>query len=57
MSNIRTVKPESGNKYFNRKASCLLTISDNIINKKAITAEERSKALTDMITLALEVVK
>lgn len=44
-------------KYFNRKASCLLTISDNIINKKAITAEERSKALTDMITLALEVVK
>lgn len=40
--------------YFNKKASCLLTISDNIINKKAITSEERSKTLTDMIKLALE---
>jgi len=41
-------------KYFNKKASCLLTVSDNIVNKKAITSEERSKALTNMIELALE---
>lgn len=41
-------------KHFNRNASCLLTVSDNIVNKKAISSEERSKALTDMIKLALE---
>lgn len=42
-------------KHFNRKASCLLTVADNIVNKKAISSEQRQKALTDMIELALEV--
>lgn len=38
----------------NKKAACILTISDNLITKVATTSLERQIALNDMITLALE---
>ena len=41
-------------KYLNKKASCLLTISDSFITKEKLTSEEREKNFNDMITLALE---
>lgn len=41
-------------KYFNRKASCLLTISDSFITKEEMDSETREKKLDDMIVLGLE---
>ena len=41
-------------KYLNKKAACLLTVVDSHYKKQEISAEEREKSLTDMITLALE---
>ncbi len=38
----------------NKKAACILTISDNLITKAETTPLERQTALNDMITLALE---
>lgn len=37
-----------------KSAGCLLTVSDNIITKQVISAEEREKSLDQMATLALE---
>ena len=41
-------------KKLNKKAACILTISDNLITKQETTPMERQTALNDMITLALE---
>jgi purine-nucleoside phosphorylase len=41
-------------KYLNRSAACLLTVSDNIVNKTMISPEEREKKVSAMIELALE---
>ena len=41
-------------KKLNKKAACILTISDNLITKKETTSYERQTALNDMFTLALE---
>lgn len=41
-------------KLFDRKAACLLTISDSIVKKQGATAEERQIAFNDMIQIALE---
>lgn len=41
-------------KKFNKKATSILTISDEILTKKEITPEEREKRLNQMIILALE---
>ena len=38
----------------NKRAACILTISDNLITKAETTPLERQTALNDMITLALE---
>ena len=38
----------------NKKAACLLTISDNLITKKETTSEERQTAFNDMMVVALE---
>lgn len=38
----------------NKKAACILTISDNLITKAETTSLERQTALNDMIVLALE---
>ena len=41
-------------KKLNKKAACILTISDNLITKEETTAEERQNAFKDMMELALE---
>ena len=38
----------------NKKAACLLTISDNLITKEETTSEERQTAFNDMMVVALE---
>jgi purine-nucleoside phosphorylase len=40
-------------KILNKKAACLLTVSDSILKKEGISAEEREKSFTEMIELAL----
>ncbi len=40
-------------KILNKKAACLLTVSDSIINKTFTTALERQNAFTDTIKIAL----
>lgn len=41
-------------KQLNKQASCLLTISDSLVKKETISAEDRQLSLTKMIELALE---
>lgn len=41
-------------KYLKKSAACLLTVSDNIVNKTMISAEEREKKVSKMIELGLE---
>ena len=41
-------------KVFNKRASCLLTISNSFVTNEETTAEERQNAFTKMIELALE---
>lgn len=43
-------------RYLNKKAACLLTISDNIVTKEATSSQEREKNLNKMIELALETI-
>lgn len=38
----------------NKKAACILTISDNLITKEETTSEERQTAFNDMMLVALE---
>lgn len=41
-------------KKFHKKASAILTISDNLITKEELTAQQRERSLDDMILLALD---
>lgn len=41
-------------KHLNKKAACLLTVSDSNCKKENLTSEQRQFALKNMITLALE---
>lgn len=41
-------------KLLNKKAACLLTISDNLITKEETTALERQNSFNDMMKIALE---
>ena len=41
-------------KLLGKNASCILTISDNLVTKEETTSEDREKGLNDMILLALE---
>ena len=41
-------------KELNKKASCILTISDSFITGESLSSEEREKNFNKMITLALE---
>ena len=43
-------------KKYHKKATAILTISDNLVTKEEISAEEREKKLDEMIFLALETV-
>ena len=38
----------------NKKATCILTISDNLETKEQTTAEQRQNSFNDMIELALQ---
>ena len=38
----------------NKKAACLLTISNNLVTNEETTSEERQKSFNQMITLALK---
>lgn len=40
-------------KKLNKRATCLLTISDNLVTKVETTSEERQNSFTDMIEVAL----
>ena len=41
-------------RHLKKSAACLLTVSDNIITKQVITADERERSLDKMSKLALE---
>ena len=41
-------------KFLGKKASCLLTISDSILDHKETTPEERQNSFTEMMKIALE---
>ena len=41
-------------KRLNKKAACLLTVSDSMVTKEHTSQEEREKKLIDMIKIALE---
>ena len=41
-------------KVLGKKAACLLTVSDSIVNHEETTAEERRSSLVNMIKIALE---
>ena len=41
-------------KILNKKAACILTVSDNLITHQETTAYERQEAFNDMIEIALE---
>lgn len=43
-------------KKFNKKAACLLTISDNLITKISMSANQRINNFNQMIKLALEAI-
>lgn len=40
-------------KALNRKAACLLTVSDSLVNHEETTSEQREKAFTNMMEIAL----
>lgn len=41
-------------KYLNKKAACILTVSDSLITKEITTSEERQKSFNKMMEIALE---
>lgn len=43
--------------YLNKKAACILTVSDSLITHEATTAEERQKSFKQMISIALEAIE
>ena len=47
----------SNAREFNKKASTILTVSDNLITKEETTSEEREKSFNKMIEIALEAIR
>jgi len=43
-------------KYLNKKAACLLTVSDSKYDTRIVSSEDRQNSLTTMIELALETI-
>lgn len=41
-------------RFLNKKAACLLTVSDSFIDKSKLSAKDREQSLDNMIVLALE---
>lgn len=57
--NIKCVEMESyslfiNSKYFNKKSSCLLTISNSFVTNESLSSKEREEGFNNMIVLALE---
>ena len=44
-------------RYLNKKAACLLTVSDSLVTHEETTAEERQNAFTNMMEIALGLAK
>ncbi|MDD4077755.1 MAG: purine-nucleoside phosphorylase [Bacilli bacterium] len=44
-------------RYLNKKAACILTVSDSLVTKKETSAAERQSSFRRMMEIALEVVK
>ena len=44
-------------KYLNKKAACILTVSDSLITHEVTTAQERQESFNKMMEIALEAVK
>ncbi|WP_298844868.1 purine-nucleoside phosphorylase [Clostridium sp.] len=44
----------SNAKVLNKKAACLLTVSDNLVTHELTTSKERQQSFTNMIEIALE---
>ena len=44
-------------KALNKKAACLLTVSDSLVTHKETTSEERQKSFTEMIEIALNILE
>ncbi len=40
--------------FFNKKAACILTVSDNMVTKEELSSDERQNSFDEMIKLALE---
>lgn len=43
-------------KVSNKKAACILTISDSLVTKEVTTAKQREQAFTNMMEIALEII-
>ena len=41
-------------KFLNKKAACVLTVSDSLITHEVTTSEERQKSFNKMMEIALE---
>ena len=44
-------------KYLNKKAACILTVSDSLITHEATTSQERQESFNKMMEIALESIK
>ena len=44
----------SNAKVLNKKATCILTVSDSFITSEELSSKEREESLDDMIRLSLE---
>jgi purine-nucleoside phosphorylase len=44
-------------KVLNKRAACVLTISDSLVTHEATSSEERQNAFTNMMKLVLETIK
>ena len=44
-------------KYLNKKAACILTVSDSLITHEVTSSQERQESFNKMMEIALESVK
>lgn len=59
---VKAVEMEASQLYtlaakYQKKALCILTVSDSLVTHEETTSEEREKTFNDMITMALEIVE
>ena len=55
---VRNVRRDAANaKVLNKRAACVLTISDSLVTHEKTSSEERQNAFTKMMELVLETIK